>query len=615
MKFRALVFWTMVVGCGPFASFGEDGAGYVEPELSERDLRFWAFQAPVRSEVPNIADAEMANPLDAFLLASLREKGVEDFSPSADPVTLLRRLSFDLTGLPPDAGVREWFLTTFEKAPESAWKDAIDALLDSPHYGERWAQHWLDVARFADTDGFEHDKTRADAWRFRDWVIRAFNDDLPYDRFVALQIAGDRLDPNEAVATGFLMAAPDMPDLNIEAERRHNVLNELTSTVGAAFLGLTMECAQCHDHKSDPISQADFYRMRAVFEEFALPRKDQSLPSVFPVNVKAKGPGHLFVRGDFRRVGPEMTPGFPRVISGDSESSGVDRVALADWLTRPENPLTARVIVNRVWQHHFGEPLVGTPSDFGKLGDRPSHPELLDWLATELIRQNWSLKALHRLILQSRAWRQSSQLKNPQDAALAEDWANRLLIDPDNRLLSRQSRKRLDGESVRDTMLFVSARLNEKMGGPGIRPPLPAEVTETLLKNQWPVTEDLREHDRRSIYLFARRNLRFPLFDVLDRPDANQSCSRRLISTTAPQALTLMNDTFVQEMADGTADRLRKLMPNDSAGQVTSAYVAIIGREPTIQELSRIEAFLADDNSLDQVCLALFNANEFIYVD
>ncbi|MCB1230033.1 MAG: DUF1553 domain-containing protein [Verrucomicrobiae bacterium] len=590
--------------------------GYEEPGLSESDRRFWAFRPLMPSEPPVIRETAAATTVDAFLLDRFREIRIEDFAPEANPDTLLRRLSFTARGLPPTLEERRIFLARFARDPDKAWREEVDRQLDTPEYGERWAQHWLDVARFAETDGFEHDKVRGDAWRYRDWVVRAFNEDLSFQRFVALQIAGDELEPESseaALATGFLLAGPDMPDINLEQERRHNVLNELTSAVGSAFLGLTMECAQCHDHRTDPISQADFYRLRAVFDDFALPPKSRSLPVSFPSKPTEVAKSFLYVRGDFRRPGVEVAPGFPRVLCDGSEDPreifGDRRVALARWLTRPENPLTARVMANRIWQHDFGKPLVGTPSDFGKLGDRPTHPELLDWLAENLIKSG-SMKSLHREILNSRAWRQASFHSDPN---ADKDWSERLAVDPDNALLTRQNRRRLDGEAIRDAMLLTAGRLNSKRGGPGVRPPLPEEITTTLLKDQWPVTKDSSEHDRRSLYLFARRNLRFPFFEVFDRPDANQSCPRRQVSTTAPQALTLWNDAFVHRIAADVSERLRNGNP-ETSGRVVAAYPLILGREATVEEIELLGSYLAS-HSLEDFCLAMFNLNEFVYLD
>ncbi|MCB1207116.1 MAG: DUF1553 domain-containing protein [Verrucomicrobiae bacterium] len=563
---------------------------YSEPLLTSRDRSFWAFLPPGQPTPPIPGE----HPIDAFLLTRLRETGIADFAPPASPETLRRRLSITLTGLPPEGDA-------------SDFAGDLEALLSSPHYGERWAQHWLDLARFAETDGFEFDAVRPDAWRYRDWVVSALNADLPYDRFVAMQIAGDLLDPGSAesaAATGFLLSGPDMPDLNLQEERRHLILNGITGSIGSVFLGITLECAECHDHKTDPVSQADFYRLRAIFEDFALPGKKRSLPVAYASGERFAA--HLYFRGDFRRPGPALSPAVPAVLSGAGFKPEHPRLDLASEITRPDHPLTSRVIVNRVWQHHFGTGLVPSSSDFGKLGDRPTHPELLDWLTVEFVRHGWSLKWLHREIISSRAWQQSS-LRTEDDP----DWEKRLSLDPDDALLSRRPRLRLDGETVRDFMLSISGRLNPAAGGPGVRPPLPPEVASTLQKNQWPVTEDRLQQDRRSLYLFARRNLRYPLFEVLDRPDANQSCARRHVSTTAPQALTLLNDPFIHDMADATAANLAGLERKEA---ISRAYQRILGRSPTGEESRRMNAFL-DIGTMHDLVLALFNVNEFLYLD
>ena len=599
-----------------------DAKSYVEPEISERDRRFWAFRAPERPAVPQGERKEGTHPLDAFVEHTLRSVGIPGLSASAAPETILRRLAFQTTGLPPTPGEVRRFQTAWQKNPDAALDAAVSDWLARPAYGEHWAQHWLDVARFAETDGFEHDKVRSEAWRYRDWVIDALNQDLRYDRFVALQIAGDELEPENPeawVATGFLLGGPDMPDINLEAERRHNVLNEMTGAIGAVFLGLTLECAQCHDHKSDPISQADFYRMRAVFEAFDLPKKNESLPVVFPVDGSREVEGNLYLRGDFRRPGPALAPGVPRIFLASEESEqvfgGHPRAEFARWLVREEQPLVARVIVNRVWAHYFGEPLVGSPSDFGKLGERPSHPDLLDWLAIEFMEQGWSLKWLHREILLSHTWRQASRLAPGANAEEEQDWRHRLEIDPDNRWLSRQRRQRLSGEMIRDSLLFLAGRLNSKPGGPGVRPPLPPEVTVTLLSKQWPVTRNPEEHDRRSIYLFARRNLRFPFFAAFDRPDPNQSCGRRYVSTTAPQALTLLNDDFVWRMSEATSQRAAASGPLETASErVDDAFRRVLGRLPDEEE-RRLGVRFLEQHPMEQFYLGLFNLSEFLYLD
>ena len=652
----------VAAGCGVVALSGyAEDEPYVEPELTEEDRGHWAYR-PVRSNIEG--------DIDSLALEKLRELGINDFAPRADAVALLRRLHFHLVGLPPtpeevaefesdmiaavasdtetrglgDAEKPNASATEIPVSPrspipassprasstspkEKVIASAIDDLLSRSQYGERWAQHWLDVARFAETDGFEHDKVRKEAWRYRDWVIDALNRDLPYDEFVGMQIAGDELSPGDEggrLATGFLFSGPDMPDINLETERRHVVLNEISSAVGSAFLGLTMGCAQCHDHKDDAISQADFYRLRAFFDNAALPKKNQSLPHVFAESggVVAEGcESVLRIRGDFRRAGEELQPAFLRVVNRVGKRPDIAprnhstgrRAALAEWLIDPANPLVSRVIVNRVWQHHFGRGLVATPNDFGVLGDRPSHPQLLDWLATDFVENGWSLKRLHRQILMSRVWQQASR-RMPAD----QEWDKRLGLDADGRMLSRRMRIRLDGETIRDSMLQISGTLNAKAGGPGFLPPLPAEVSVTLLKNQWPVTEDESEHFRRSVYLFARRNLRYPMFEVFDRPAANFSCARRHVSTTATQSLMLMNSEFSAERARETVERLVGNGPAEGAGTVEKAvdraFVAILGRTATESEVLEAKAFVAAESMADFV-LALFNTNEFVFLD
>ncbi len=498
-----ILFFIVLLGCLSSSTRGEE---YSEPKIIDRDRSHWAFQPVKRSP--------SKKGIDIFVAEKLKQIGISSLAPRAENQTLLRRLYFDLIGLPP----KPEEISAFEKAwginPDKAINLTIDKLLASPQYGERWAQHWLDVARFSETDGFEHDKVRPESWRYRDWVISALNRDLPYDRFIALQIAADEIatdEPEEKPATGFLFCGPDMPDINLEAERRHTVLNETTASIGAAFLGLSIGCAQCHDHKSDPVSQADFYRLRAFFDNAKLPKKGKSLPHFFSESGReVLLPSHLRIRGDFRRTGPQLEPAFLRIANPEdkaakltptAESSG-RRTALAKWLTNPKNTMVARVMINRVWHYHFGRGIVATPNDFGKLGERPTHPELLDWLAIDFIEHDWNLKHLHRRILQSQSWQQASQ--NTGDST----WEVRLRLDPDGRFLSRRNPIRLSGEAIRDAMLQITGKLNLKPGGPGFRPPLPDEVTVTLLKNQWPVTKDVSEYDRRSVYLFSRRNLR-----------------------------------------------------------------------------------------------------------
>jgi hypothetical protein len=469
-----------------------DQAAPTEPPVTAADREHWAFRPLARPELPAVKDGNWSRTfVDRFILARIEAAGLAPM-PQADRRTLIRRVTFDLTGLPPTPADIDRFVS--DDALD-AYEKLLDRLLESTAYGERWAQHWLDLVRFAETDGFEHDLERPNAWRYRDWVIEALNADLPYDEFIRLQLAGDELHPEDAtsaVATGFLLCGPDMPDINLIEERRHNFLNDMTGTVGSILLGLQVGCAQCHDHKFDPISQHDFYRLRAffdpaeVFKDHPLPKPPgtlepsesgpaarlkelsieiQSLEESARRKLKAENPdlqptpqdilealsdeeqskhatvsmeiellkktykppevphgrtvrerfaelkpSHVMLRGDFRREGPEVLPAFLRI--ANPEKLGVAmpatdtrttrrRTQLAEWVTRADNPLATRVIVNRIWQHHFGRGLVETASDFGKMGSEPTHPELLDWLATEFPKQGWSLKKLHKLLLSS----------------------------------------------------------------------------------------------------------------------------------------------------------------------------------------------------------------------
>ena len=712
-----------------------------EPELDPQARDHWSFRRLQRPQVPEVRDRNWPrNPIDRFLLSRMEPAGLVPL-PTADPGTLIRRVTFDLTGLPPSA---EEIAAYAADARADAYRRLVDRLLDSDAYGQRWAQHWLDLARFAETDGFEFDKIRPNAWRYRDWVIRALNADMPFNRFVQLQLAGDEIAPDQPaahVATGFLLCGPDMPDINLQTERRHNVLNEMTSTVGSALLGLQVGCAQCHDHKFDPISHLDFYRLRAFFDNADLFRehaiatnaqrrqvqefeqqkavrwqqarkqldtlskrvrarlaadgrdvanisdrqltalmtrkerqdhtqltqqwnrvkqlKGPELPMgrVIRQRTDHAGPSYSYIRGDFRRQGSAVQAAFLRIINPDKQTvRAVDpqspqagqRSQLARWITRPDNPLLTRVIVNRIWQHHFGQGLSSTASDFGIMGEEPTHPLLLDWLASELPYRNWSLKQLHRLIVTSAAYRQCSR---PTGVGWSEDrvvqirerWNQNTDIDPQNQMLWRMTRRRLEGEAIRDSLLFVSGQLNHRRGGPGIRPPLPPEQVATLLKNQWPVTADIQDHSRRSIYLFVRRNLRFPILDAFDKPDTNSSCSRRNRSTTAPQALMLLNArsslTAAQQLTLRIAEEHKR--PSD---QATACYVTVLGRPPNPREHRLALQFLAppiknpqtvgsaDGNRkppatgghradqqpmhrLTQLGLTLFNLNEFVYID
>lgn len=620
----------------------------VELPITKDDRDHWSFRPIVRLALPEVhANQHTYTAIDRFILALLERKHLT-FASAPDRSTLLRRVTFDLTGLPPTLAEREGFLA--DQAPD-AYDRLIDRLLASPAHGEHAGQAWLDLARFAETDGFEHDHVRPNAWKYRDWVIAALNRDLPYDRFLQLQLAGDELLPGDEqakIATGFCLAGPDMPDVNDQRERRHNLLNEMAGTVGAVVLGLQVGCAQCHDHKYDPISQADFFRLRACFEPAISLTKDKSVEWLQEAG-KVE-PARLWIRGDHRRPGAELLPGMPRVANLQEESfvsvlttaaktykqpakSSFYRTGAALWFTRPDNPLTSRVLVNRLWQQHFGRGLSATPSDFGTLGDSPSHPELLDFLATEFTSRNWSMKDLRRQLVTSAVYRQRSR----RAAELDADWEARLQLDPQNILFSRYPRRRLNGEAIRDSLLSAAGLLDQRAGGPGVLPPLPPELTSTLLKNQWTTSQREADHYRRSVYIFARRNLRYPLFEAFDRPDANASCASRIRSTTAPQALLMLNSAQVLQFAQHVAGRV----DSRAAEQL---ILHTLGREASPAELQTLENFIVEqtaviagakratntlalpiphredqDNAraaaMVQAALALLNSSEMIYLD
>ena len=538
-----------------------------ERPITAKDREHWAFEPLAKAG----ADATL-------------EKLSPPQSPPADAATLIRRVTFDLTGLPP-------YPTDQTDLSDDAYEALVDRLMASPQYGEHWAQWWLDLARFAETDGFEYDAERGRAWQYRDWVIKALNDDMPFDQFVQQQIAGDLLPNGDESATAFLFTVPDMPDLNNQSERRHVLLNDITSTVGSVGLGLTVGCAQCHDHPYDPISQADFYRLRAFFDNTVLPKERKPLGPSVRIFTEGVPASTVFVRGDFKRPGPEIKPAIPRIF-GSSDKP--DRAAFAQWLASKDNALFLRAMANRLWQQHFGKPLAALPGDLGHQGEAPTNPSLLDWLAAELPRQNWSLKKLHKLIVMSPTYRQA---KLPQ--------------------------RRLTGEMLRDAMLAVSGQLNLKPGGPGVRLPMPKEVSDTLLKGQYKITDDVTEHTRRSVYVFARRNLRHPLFDLFDRPDAQISCARRNESTTAPQALTLLNSDFAHDTAAKLATALGEKHSSDTHALVAAAIQRCLSRTATEAEIAAGVTFIEQQTqlagsfraALADYCLALLNSNEFLFVD
>jgi len=637
-----------------------------ETSFDEAARNHRAFQ-PVRAVTPPavIDQNWVGSPIDAFVLAKLQERGWKP-APPAGRAVLIRRVTFDLTGLPPTPEEVAEFVQ--DTSPD-AYEKVVDRLLDSPHYGERWAQHWLDVVRFAESEGFEYDRHLPDAWRFRDYVIDSFNADKPFSRFVTEQLAGDEIDPgNQEYQTaaifhrlGAVRRNAGNPDIALS---RNEVLTERTNIIGEAFLGLTIGCARCHNHKLEPITQKDYYRLQAylaateehnvklvsaeaarAWEQQTEAINDQikklkgqlnqaegdqteklnsqitSLESQLPAQLPTI-PGirndfehqteiHVLRRGVWEQKGVRVgaRPLSVLVASSVPELSGdvkQPRTALAEWLVDEKNPLTARVIVNRLWQHHFGAGLVATPNDFGTHGSAPSHPELLDWLAQTLIDHQWRLKPIHRLIVLSNTYRQSSSVSQSNPAQQA---------DPENRLLWKFNRRRLSGEEIRDAMLAATGRLNLKQYGKSVITPVDKELVGLLYEpEQWEVTPDLAEHDRRSIYLIAKRNLHLPFMEAFDAPALQSSCPVRESSTHSAQALELLNGEFANKMAKAFASRLQHDGNGSHDRIVSRAYELAVGRSPTQRERELCLGFL-QTQPLSEFALAIFNLNGFVYVD
>jgi hypothetical protein len=787
----------------------------VSKPITDEQRSYWAFLKPARPQIPKVKNRSwVRTPIDAFIFAKLEEKGLQP-SPRADKRTLIRRVTFDLTGLPPTPEEIDAFLS--DGSPQ-AYEKVVKRLLASPRYGERWGQHWLDVARFGETNGFELDAEREQSWRYRDYVVKSLNEDKPYDRFITEQIAGDELDPNSfemRVATGFLRAGPQHVVAGNQdlAVNRQEWLTEVMFGVGNGIMGLTVGCARCHDHKFDPIPQADFYRLQSFFAasdnyDFKRPTKEQEqsyaaavkahkeklkpildqiaaiekpyreklraskrakleprfadaltkeeklrsdeekrlakeaqnmleikwnelVASISPEDSEKRAalrrrmhnielyapeplpkalavadkldpapPMNILKGGDPHRLGDEVRPRFPSVtlpkdappeaeIStvqiGEFKSSG-RRQALARWLTAPDNPLTARVMVNRLWHYHFGRGIVATPNDFGRNGQQPTHPELLDWLAVEFMNptwrageresgragdretgrqgdgetrgrwnkgnpqsqspnpqsKGWSLKRMTELIVLSNAYQQSSAPSGTEADAKAK-------ADPDNKLLWRMNRQRLDAEAIRDAVLAVNGNLTEQLGGPSIKVPLEPEVYDTIFTeyepdNLWPVHPDPRQHTRRSLYLIRKRNVRLPLLVAFDAPDLMGVCGARQVSVHALQSLTLMNSEFMLRQSSDLAHRLFKEAGGDERSMISRLYELTLARKPRSDELRLTQSFLKGQTAVirDRIargeavsmlkdlpkavdeavaaawvdlCLATMNLNEFVYLN
>ncbi|MCA9180945.1 MAG: DUF1553 domain-containing protein, partial [Planctomycetales bacterium] len=604
--------------------------------------------------------------IDAMILQALQTRQLA-LSETAEARVLIRRLYFDLIGLPPTIEQAANFEARFQVDPRQAMQTQIDELLATRHYGERWGRHWLDLVRYADSDGQESDRDRPFAYRYRDFVIHALNDDMPFDQFVRWQIAGDEYEPDNpqaTIATGFLIGGThsELGDEFLEEERlfnRYNELDDVVSTLGTSLLGLTFGCARCHDHKYDAFSAREYYRLLSVFHSGD--RATGKLPSGedgyyfhdFDTQVRTTW---LFRRSDFYVRELEVKLGFPAILSAgrdaedywsDAKSavatpkSTLQRRALAEWITDEVHgggALLARVIVNRIWQHHFGYGIVRTESDFGVRGDAPTHPELLEALASDFVAHGWQLKRLHRQLLSSRAWQQGSQLDSTvavAQPALAP--AQAMEVDAENHWLWKMMPHRLEAEVLRDAMLSLSGTLNLEPYGPGFKPAIPAEANQARnLKDGYPKdAQDNAATRRRSVYMFHKRVLPYPLFQAFDRPDLLVSCSRRQDTTVAPQALALLNDTFVRSCAEGFAQRLLEACGDDDEQVVKLSFSMAFTRQPTESELRGASAFIraqtnarqircAQDNesennvrlrAIGDYCQTLFALNEFIYVD
>jgi hypothetical protein len=734
--------------------------------FTDAQKSFWSLQPVKKPTVPAVkAKQWVNNPIDAFVLAKLEASQLEPNKPS-DKITLLRRVTVDLTGLVPTPEEIQTFVS--DNSP-NAYEKVVDRLLASPAYGERWGRHWLDVARYADSNGYKADETRPDIWRYRDYVIQSFNEDKPYDRFVREQIAGDELYPGDhdaLIAMGFNRHFIDETNAAGLVIRRQETLDEITNATATAFLGVTFACARCHDHKYDPILQKDYYRFQAFFANTSfgdgpVPLKDpaerrqfeeqkavwdsktkairdemskiveplrrtkaeggiktfeddvkeailmdaskrdpwqqmmyhtaspriafseepdartlrtlkgddgtryaelkkqlsefdslkpKALPrGQFMIDISATAPPtYVHLRGDPYGKGEEVRPGFLSILDPSDAKitppAGLNstgrRTALANWLVDPKNPLVSRVMVNRIWQYHFGTGIVATSGDFGRMGSRPTHPELLDYLSSNFVENGWSIKKLNKLIVMSNVYRQASD-SQPKAAEK----------DPENKLLWRYNRHRLEAEAIRDSMLMVSGMLNPKMGGPGVFPPVPegvlSELSATAAAGGWGVEKDATQNNRRSVYIFVRRNLRYPMLQEFDSPNTFEVAHTRKNTVTAPQALDILNNNLILEWASGFAGRImsESKSSTESWEQIDRAYKMTYGRGATPDELKTATAFLEQQTAVMakrlasggtkppmptktpegmdparaaafvDLCQMLFASNEFLYVN
>lgn len=609
-KFGALMAGWIAMACWLEPLHAEVIGSKPPPSTAETPAAIhWSFQ-PLQAAVPPTP----GHPIDTFIRAALASKGLE-LSPPAPPTELVRRLYFDLIGLPPTPADVDRYLS--DLSPDR-YERLVDQLLSSPRYGERWGRHWLDLARFSESTGFEYDRLRENAWYYRDYVIRSFNEDKPYDQFIREQVAGDVLEPlttDGIIAPSLLVCGAYDQAGNAQANAtqraitREEEMEDLLSVVGQTFLGLTVNCARCHDHKFDPIPQRDYYRLKSVFD--GVKHGERPVSKDGPVaytGVRVQpSPTHRLKRGDVKSPEEIVSPAALSAITTISNQWGLSpdapegtrRLRFAEWLTDPLNPLPARVMVNRLWQFHFGNGLVATPSDFGLNGARPSHPELLDWLAATFIQSGWSLKTMHRWMVTSSAYRQSSRA-NP-DA---------LRLDADDQYLWRFPPRRLEAEVVRDAMLAVSGELNLEAGGPSFRPFTTTDFNATFY---FPFDRGEAEFNRRTVYRMNVNSGKDPFLDAFDCPDPSVKTPRRTVTTTPLQALSLMNGDFVLRQAQRLAQRAELMANGGGKNAIRAAYRIALGRVPSALESNRASEAVRQ-RGLPEFCWALLNSTEFIYV-
>ncbi len=693
------------------------------PQVNEETKQWWSYQPVPRPQPPALDDPWVQNEIDAFILKKLDNAGLQP-NPQADRRALIRRACYDLTGLPPEPDEIASFVA--DDSPD-AWENLVDRLLASPQYGEKWGRHWLDIVRYAESNSYERDGTKPFVWRYRDYVIRAFNDDKPYDQFLIEQLAGDEMNnvtPERIIATGYYRLGRWDDEPVDPKQAWYDDMDDVLATTSQAMLGMTINCARCHDHKIDPVPQADYYRMLAFFrnvrrygvrahetvvdasvrviapqearekyraemeqyhadvqdnrralevieeivkedfipvehEEFKhemnrvrlvraragkvitneqadqyaalfeeMKRLRRSKPAALESALCVKETGvdpedtFVLVRGNPHVEGEQVDPGFPSVLSPpepeievpvEGQSTG-RRMALARWIASPDNPLTARVMVNRIWQHHFGRGIVRSSSDFGFQGTLPTHPQLLDWLASEFVARDWSIKAMHKLVMMSAAYRMSSAFSQQ-----AYD------VDPLNDNFWRFDMRRLTAEEIRDSILAVNGTLNrDSMFGPGIFPKLPDEVLQgQSMPGQGWGKSSRQDRNRRSVYIHIKRSLPVPLMASFDVADPDSPCPVRFNTVQPTQALGMINSQFIAEQATAFSKYLKLEVPDDLRGQISLALTRVLQREPTTTEIDRGVAFVNHvhttgtdpEQALKQFCLIALNLNEFLFLD